>query len=1024
MSSSIWDAIALPQNDDHDAEPFFPGFYEPEYTDDLPVDPEEAPAPVVAKPTVEIATGVDALRQPSLEDEVNSAMAPAVADARAAGQIPDEWDITDYLATGNDSAAAAKLADSAVAPLVVMARGYETIHEEHLADATKRYALPRKTNAQGKRIAEAITRGDILIMPWFTHDDVVLAERSLRQPKPVTIQFRPAKPDVNEKGKEIKYEFVGGQKTPIGMHPGFPTSWIDTTPVVLIAEGLLKGDSALSAYLLANGATRADLAWTDADSTGDRDADVLTARRRLADLLEKIDPDNRVLILTIGGVDNWKNNAEWRTIEMKGRTTWIGIDGDVSTNPNVYRAATEMWDFLAEKKKTTPMLIAPTVKASDGEKKIGIDDFLSKYGSWNDLVAMLATKLPQRPQGTDVEFIGTYRANRDCGVTEHCKGEPDPYNPDSPPIRGRWEPVLPFCVIVTALYNLIDDLNGGQIVQVADVEVSVSTPFGVRRTEGTTLPVGLLRNPPELLERIGATPPAWGADRREWPIVYAATTGHMDANGVVAQPLIRRTGLYMNGGRVAFALPGSHIDETGWHSGSGAYFRPGSDEAKIDLSAFADASEDQIRDAVRSYILGHEQYVPQGRAWYWAEIGLAGWVHRGPRPRGSFMVIGVPGSGKSTGSRLHNSSYGPRYPRTVIFGRSLAQIADTGHDLHNVVVRPDDYKPNPNERKDVEACDGLEILGRRGYEEAAGRVGKVHDDTAANGWSQGSARLNTPGFALGGERVPTTWTRSTYERVMMIHHEHGYYIEGGAREIKRLTSSGCAALTTGRYLQHVVAEIAASGLSLEQWISSENESIDDLAEVLGRRDGWDVRDGEVVGQLILGARHMLEMALEIGALDEREFERLSAESEQALISAMQAHIERYLPPAEDPWDRFRAEFVTAVLRGEMNVYGDGDSYGSRMAGVRHTDAAGNEWVCLDLDAVRAGLEAIGVTYDRRDLLDVFRSRCRTQTRVVKGVERQQWTFTVRTARLGSGSSTASLYWFRPADLFPEDEADE
>lgn len=398
--------------------------------------PSASPAKPVSKP---VAAAPVAPVPESLEEEINLAMAPAVAAGVAAGQMPHQWSPLDYVASGNFAASAAKLADSAVAPLVAAARGYETIDEETLAEASKRFGLPRKTTAQGKRIAEAVTRGDLLVMPWFTADDISMAAMSLREAKHTTIQFRPARPDVETlasgKTRERKYEFVGGQKTPIGVHPSFDGEWINKAPVVLLAEGLLKGDSAITALLLHAGYTPTDLGF---DGEGGTPA----ARKRLSALLNTIPESERVLILTIGGVDNWKNNNEWRDLELRNRQVWVGVDGDVASNPNVFRSCTELWDFLTEKKKTRPSLIAPTVQGSEGEKKIGIDDFLSKYGNWADLVLMLSPRLPAAPPSNDLENVGNHRISDDGTTLEVC--EPiytDAFNPDVA-TGGKWKDVL------------------------------------------------------------------------------------------------------------------------------------------------------------------------------------------------------------------------------------------------------------------------------------------------------------------------------------------------------------------------------------------------------------------------------------------------------------------------------------------------------------------------------------------------------------------------------------------------------
>lgn len=479
------------------------------------------------------------------------------------------WTVEDYLATGNDSAGAKKLAGSAVAPLVAMARGYETIHEETFAGAMKRYPMPRRQTLQGRRFADAVARGDLLVMPWFTHDDIELAQRSGRQPKPATVQVRPSRPEVNARGREIKYEFVGGLGTPIGMHPAIPTSWIDSTPVVLLAEGLLKGDSALTGYLLAHGISRDELAWpspgnSTSDRTSDRAAEIAGARTRLASLMQRIDRNDQVLVLTIGGVDNWKHNPEWRTINLVRRQVWLGVDGDVASNPNVHRATSELWEFVKTKQKAIPLLFAPSVpssasasptgssaggsavpvsgatpehgEANQRSQKIGIDDYLAEHGDWDQLVAMLAAGLPARPAGTQAEFVGQHRISPDGTSLQICKPIPDLRNPEGPPVGGTWEEVLPLGGRIVSVVahrsptpgeiatgrlgdGLAAELAAGTVTEEVEIELCWRDPADddLQHRHVIHGPAEILNYPPDQWARYKADIPAAILRMPDWP---------------------------------------------------------------------------------------------------------------------------------------------------------------------------------------------------------------------------------------------------------------------------------------------------------------------------------------------------------------------------------------------------------------------------------------------------------------------------------------------------------------------------
>lgn len=654
----------------------------------------------------------------ALADAAAQAIAPAIAEARAEGRLPTGWEIPDYLPSGNDSAAARKLASSAVAPLIAMARGYETVHEDTLKDAYAKYPLPRRSTAQGRRIAEAVQRGDLLIMPWFTHDDIVDAEKSMKAPKPATVQIRPAKPELNDKGKEIKYEFVGGRGTPIGMHPAFPIGWIDTTPAVLLAEGLLKGDSALTGYLLANGCSRADLSWTDADATGDHSADVMTARARLSALLDRITPQERVLILTIGGVDNWKNNGEWRTIRLNDRETWIGIDGDVSSNPNVHRAASELWDFLKEKKKSRPILIAPTVPVPDepDTKKIGIDDYLADHGDWNGLLSMRTGELPSRPSGTDAEHVGTHRISEDGTRLEICKPVADPFNPDGDPIGGRWEEVLPLggrilSRVERRLPTPEEVATGtlgagvdGEAPWDVEIELSWKDPNDTNKICKHTIfaPGNILNYTPDLWDRHKAQIPAeilcspfWPPSKKEGEEWLRAMKAHRndeiqkrvrwDAMGWV--PVENSVPAFIIGNQVIGSADSAEADI---FPGIGEAELRGSSLFGVGVDDPRDLDDDTYREEIRANIENLiETYVLSG-AWTDRKIAstvvAAGLRPALPiRPQSSVFCVGPPRKGKSYTAQTIMSFWGAK---PDAFASSLPGSAkDTATAMELAVAR-------------------------------------------------------------------------------------------------------------------------------------------------------------------------------------------------------------------------------------------------------------------------------------------------------------------------------------------------
>lgn len=328
------------------------------------------------------------------------------------------WTARDYahFITGSG---ADKLADSGVAPLVAAARGYKRLDETNYLAESKVMKVPAAKTVKGqaarlKRTIMAPGR-DGMQMPWYSVADIQIAHRDGAKAAPFTYQVRPAVPELNEHGKPIKYEFISSVATPLDVHPATPVDWLDSTPVVMFAEGMLKGDSALSAYLHANGVPYGELEFDP------RDGDPVD---RLNALLTAIPAESRILITSIAGIWNTHQNpVDWREIRLKGREAWIAFDADTGINPAVHAAAFKLSESLETKSRMEPVkFLAPVVsKADDGTMaKAGIDDYLAKYGTWDMLLAGLNDSLPDAPPRAENEYNGAVRVAKDGFSTEEC----------------------------------------------------------------------------------------------------------------------------------------------------------------------------------------------------------------------------------------------------------------------------------------------------------------------------------------------------------------------------------------------------------------------------------------------------------------------------------------------------------------------------------------------------------------------------------------------------------------------------
>lgn len=298
---------------------------------------------------------------------------------------------------------AVKLGQSVVAPVVAAARGYLTLTRDTVRTVMKQNGVSPQSIA-GRQAVRGVGDMDALMMPWYKPEQVVDYWRD-GYIVPSSVQYRPHPGNVlvdDKTGKLRKYENLSGQALVLGVHPSTPPSWVtEAVPVVMLAEGALKGDSALTALLRANEVPDTELAYQPGDENPD------TARRRLRTILETYIPaggpkgtDGRVLILTLVGVTTWRQNPEWNSLRLKETEVWVALDGDVGTNPNVWKQASDLFEHLRHR-DAKPMLVDLSDVPTEDAHKVGIDDYFASGKTWRDMTGHLSLKLPERPERDD-----------------------------------------------------------------------------------------------------------------------------------------------------------------------------------------------------------------------------------------------------------------------------------------------------------------------------------------------------------------------------------------------------------------------------------------------------------------------------------------------------------------------------------------------------------------------------------------------------------------------------------------------
>ncbi|MBE4720490.1 hypothetical protein [Pseudarthrobacter sp. AB1] len=438
--------------------------------------------------------------------------------------LPDtpSWGAVDYahVLTGSG---ADKLALSGVAPLVAAARGYSRIDSENFVTEMKRMDMSLATK-QGKRLKRCIADGphDGMQMPWYSVADLQSADRKDEAVKPHTWQIRPKMPEDNDQGKPIKYEFKPQTGTPLDLHPATPIDWIDTTPVVMFAEGMLKGDSAISAYLRSSG-----VSWGELEYDGTFDPVV-----KMRSLMDAIPDKDRVLIVSIAGIHNaHQHAADWREIDLKGREGWIAFDADLQINPFVHAAAKKLFEQLDEKSKmrTIRFLNPEITSGEDGSMaKAGVDDYLAKAGTWGMLLNQLKTTMPPAPARNADEKAGAFRVATSGQSVEECIPVLD--GPGGTISGYRWEHRVDLGGRILAMEvrrqptdeemrtGLFNANVGPHEVEEAQTKIEVAwSKNGAGFTATITGPETILHYPPADWVREGATIPTTLLRHSSWP---------------------------------------------------------------------------------------------------------------------------------------------------------------------------------------------------------------------------------------------------------------------------------------------------------------------------------------------------------------------------------------------------------------------------------------------------------------------------------------------------------------------------
>lgn len=688
-------------------------------------------------------------------------VAPTVSAQEPKKPSKPLWEAAKYGSTIHLSGAL-KLADSRVAPLVAIARGYSTVESAGSTDFIRNSARLEGRSAQAKQIKGLFDNSsDVLAMPWYSlsavasfasaharaenqteEDWLTHLEASVPIFQRSMYQFRPAIPQVNQHGKPLKYVFLKNSNIVIDAHPSTPSGWISSADDVFVTEGVIKADSALTELLLDAGVSVEELSETPTH---------VEARAKLSVLMDRVPESDRVLVLAFGGVANWHNKTEWNDIVLRDRRVFVAFDGDVRSNRMVYNQARQFWDFMENKGADVNLVDLSLANANllaqgESPKALGVDDYLSQgHGNWNDLLSLSIRELPTLTAPDDDVVVGGYRISPDGKRLEVGKENPDEYGGSSP---AFWAAVPGHEIggnivrKITQRKPSAKERATGQVDSKVDeteavVQVEIEVKFigrlGDDQTAIVTGPVSILaENPADWHKpKIGATVPSELLLSAEWPPLLKGREWVQAVKSFKPEEIEEKTiwntmgWVPTNGDGACAYIAGSRVitDEVGvisTYPGIDETVLPGASSfGVIDSYRFAPGDEERINPLPKEEIEERERQIITEV--FDALIHNGPWVNSaqgaitlaaGLRPcaatrsKSSIFALGEPGSGKTWTAGQIMAFWQSRpgaWSKDSLPGSAKDTIASIEQSIAATMIWAiDDWAPSPDRGKAAE----------------------------------------------------------------------------------------------------------------------------------------------------------------------------------------------------------------------------------------------------------------------------------------------------------------------------------
>jgi hypothetical protein len=238
--------------------------------------------------------------------------------------------------------------------LIAAARGVRPVPNADVAAIAKELGLG-PSNSKRHRMLSQWSRYGSSLVPWFRPDVVTShSSRDVLLP-PTSMQMRQAVPQEDPAtGKLTRAVMLQAGPCAADVHPATPASWL-TESDMLVVDDVEVADGVLAQLLagcdLSEEGFEAELSTT------------ASARTRLTAMMETVDPDRRVCILSLSGA--WEISEMWAAISLSHRNVLLALPEDPEVDWATWsRTRTTMEFFQSRNARVT---FAPRTA-------LGIDD--------------------------------------------------------------------------------------------------------------------------------------------------------------------------------------------------------------------------------------------------------------------------------------------------------------------------------------------------------------------------------------------------------------------------------------------------------------------------------------------------------------------------------------------------------------------------------------------------------------------------------------------------------------------------